>query len=395
MKVLHVIPSVGPQRGGPSVMVRTLASGLFEAGIQADVATTDDNGSDHLGVDCKVPILEDGVTYRYFSRQARFYTFSWPLSQWLARHVADYDLVHIHALFSFPAIAAAFWAGRRRVPYVIRPLGTLNRWGMQYRRPFIKGLSFRWIESRILRHAAFIHYTSEQERLEASQLGVTSRSEIIPNALDCMEQTGRVGDFRSRYPQLRGRQIVLFLSRLDAKKGLDLLLPAFAKVVAQCPTAVLVLAGSGDPALIESLKHEIIRLGISSDVLWTGMLTGKDKHSAFADAEVFVLPSYSENFGIAAVEAMAAGLPIVISNQVAICDEVAEANAGVVVPCCVNRISEALLELLCNPAQRSELGRNGGPLVKKLYSRAAVTRQLIQLYDDVIQAKPLQTAAHC
>lgn len=146
MKVLHVIPSVSPLRGGPSVMLRTMAKGLAQAGVEVDVATTDDNGPGRLSVSHTIPIVEEAVTYRYFPRQTRFYTFSWPLNHWLAQHVQDYDLVHIHAIFSYVAIPAAFYAKRYGVPYVVRPLGVLNRWGIQNRRPWLKQLSFRFIE---------------------------------------------------------------------------------------------------------------------------------------------------------------------------------------------------------------------------------------------------------
>src|ERR1044071_2292764 len=126
MRVLHVIPSLGPLRGGPSEVLRRMASGLATAGITVEVATTDDNGPGRLDVPIADAILEEGVTYRYFPRQTRFYTFSWPLTVWLAGHVGDYDVVHIHALFSYAAIPAAFWARRYGVPYIVRPLGVLN-----------------------------------------------------------------------------------------------------------------------------------------------------------------------------------------------------------------------------------------------------------------------------
>src|ERR1700722_13211406 len=178
-KILHVIPSVGMLRGGPSVAVRTLACSQSRTGIETHIATTDDNGPGRLPVSCGTPVMQDGVTYWYFPRQTRFYTFSWPLAAWLARHVREFDLVHIHALFSFATLPAAVLARWYRVPYVVRPLGTLNEWGMKNRRPWIKWLSFRVIESRILKHAALIHYTSEQERREAGRLAVKTASEVI------------------------------------------------------------------------------------------------------------------------------------------------------------------------------------------------------------------------
>src|SRR5580765_2614328 len=99
-KVLHVIPSVGPLRGGPSAMVRGLAESLSREGIEAHVATTNDNGQEILPVRCGVPVEQGGATFWYFPRQTHFYTVSWPLATWLARHVSEFDLVHIHALFS-------------------------------------------------------------------------------------------------------------------------------------------------------------------------------------------------------------------------------------------------------------------------------------------------------
>src|SRR5438874_336100 len=114
-------------------MVRTLARGLSREGIETHVATTDDNGPGRLNVRCCEPVLQDGVTYWYFPRQTRFYTFSWPLSTWLANHVSEFDVVHIHALFSYATIPAAFWASRQGIPYIVRPLGTLSEWGMKNR----------------------------------------------------------------------------------------------------------------------------------------------------------------------------------------------------------------------------------------------------------------------
>src|SRR5689334_3969589 len=107
-------------------MVRNLTRSLVRQGLEVHVATTDDNGPSKLDVPHGIPVCQDGVTYWYFPRQARFYTFSWPLATWLGHHVAEFDVVHIHALFSFETLPAALWARARHVPYVVRPLGTLN-----------------------------------------------------------------------------------------------------------------------------------------------------------------------------------------------------------------------------------------------------------------------------
>jgi glycosyltransferase involved in cell wall biosynthesis len=379
-----VIPSVGPLRGGPSAMVRSLAHSLFREGIETHVATTDDNGPQTLRVPCGVPVFEDGVTYWYFPRQARFYTFSWPLGAWLARHVADFNLVHIHALFSYATLPAAYWARRRDVPYIIRPLGTLNEWGMKHRRPWLKKLSYRLIESRVIKHAALIHYTSDQERLEAEKLRVApTAAVIIPNAVEETRSPSLAGRFRARYPQLKGRRIILFLSRLDEKKGLDLLMHAFARTRQRMPEACLVVAGEGAPGFVSGLKAETVRLGIEGDVFWPGFLDGDLKHAALADASVFALPSYSENFGIAVAEAMAAGLPVVVSNQVGIHRDIAQAHAGIVVPCDVTCVASGLVQLLEDARLRQSMGDNGKSLARRHYSLHAVTEKLIGVYNDI------------
>ena len=365
-------------------MVQTLARSLSRSGIETHIATTDDNGPEQLEVPRGVPIVEDGVTYWYFRRQTRFYTFSWPLSAWLKRHIPEFDLVHIHALFSFAALPAAFWASRSGVPYIVRPLGTLNEWGMKNRRPWLKNLSFRLLESRILKHAALVHYTSEQERLEAGKLQVTAASEIIPNALPDHSDACVAGQFRARHPELEGRRIILFLSRLDTKKGLELLLQAFAKVRQESPNAFLVLAGNGEPEFVGRLKAQAASLGIEFDVLWAGFLTGEEKWAALTDADLFVLPSHSENFGIAVLEAMAAGTPVVVSDQVGIHREVAQAKAGLIVSCDAAHLADTLLQLLNNTALRWSMGLNGKRLAQNEYSPDAVTRKLVSVYNGII-----------
>lgn len=382
-KVLHVIPSVASVRGGPSVMVRRLAGGLAQRGVETHVATTDDNGPGRIEVPYGQPVGRHGVTYWYFPRQTRFYTVSWPLSVWLSQHVQDFDLVHIHALFSFAALPASYWAARRGVPYVVRPLGTLNTWGMTHRRPWLKRASFEMIESRILAHAALVHYTSEDERRQAELLGITTPSVVVPNPLADEVGAGAPGALRRRYPQLGRRPIVLFLSRLDRKKGLDLLLRAFVSLRHHVPDAALVIAGDGDAQFTRELWYDAQILGVGNDIVWTGFLSGDDKQAAFADATLYVLPSYSENFGIAVAEAMAAGLPVVVSDRVGICRDIASASAGLVVRCEVDDLTQAIVRLLSDSTLSESLGENGRWLATSRYSQEAVTGEVLDMYNRI------------
>jgi glycosyltransferase involved in cell wall biosynthesis len=254
---------------------------------------------------------------------------------------------------------------------------------MENRRPWLKRLSFHVVERRILKHASLVHYASERERTEAECLFASTASAVIPNPMADPEKEALVGQFRARFPQLHGRRVVLFLSRLDVVKGLELLLHAFARVRADVPDAVLVLAGSGDEQFVRELKTMTVSLGIAPEVVWTGFLADGQKQAALADADVFVLPSHSENFGIAVAEAMAAGLPVIVSDQVGIHRDVADARAGLVVPCQVDELANALIRLLHDPALRKAMGRAGACFARQQYSSEAVTRKLISVYNEI------------
>ncbi len=387
MKVLHVIPSVASIRGGPSFAIRSLTSGLAAAGVTVHRASTNDNGPAVLGVPLEQPIQEDGVTCFYFARQTRFYTTSLPFHLWVRKHIKEYDIVHIHAVFSHCSSVAAYEAARQGVPFIIRPLGVLNRWGIENRRPWIKQISLRFIESKLIDCAALMHYTSEQERLEAALAGVTRQSIIVSNATEIpVNPTRCTGLFRSKHSSVKDKKIILFLSRIDAKKGLDLLVDALPRIVEKEPNAVLVIAGNGDRNLVADLKHRAGLLGMSSFIEWVGFLEGEQKEAAYADADLFVLPSYSENFGIAVVEALAYGLPVVVSDQVAVHREIGAAEAGLVTACDPIQIADAILRILHSPALHTKLKQNARLLAERAFSRESMVRSIMAAYETTLQA---------
>ncbi len=386
MKVLHVIPSLGPLRGGPSFALPLLARAQARAGLEVEIATTNDNGpASQLSVAVGRPQIADGVTTWYFPRQTRFYCASLQLARWLTSNVNRFDIVHIHALFSFAALPAAAFAKLRGVPYIIRPLGTLSRWSMERRRPLLKRLSFRLLESRLLGGAVAVHYTSEQERDEAAILDIRTPAIIVPLGLEPeeFERLPPASDFFAEWPSLVGRPIVLFMSRIDPKKGLDILLPAFACVHSAFPEAVLVIAGDGQPSYVAEMRHGADKLGLGQSTVWPGLLIGPAKLAALSAATAFVLPSHSENFGLAPVEAMAAGKPVIISNRVGIWPEVLEFTAGLVVPPDIAALSDALIRMLGDQDFSSDLSRNGRRLVRERFSSQATAQRLISAYEQV------------
>jgi glycosyltransferase involved in cell wall biosynthesis len=386
MKVLHVLSSIGPRRGGPSFVLRNLVTGLAERGIEIHVATTDDNGPDRkLTMPLGAPVVEDGVSFWYFPRQTRFYQCSLPMMKWLWKNVTQYDLVHVHAVFTFASTMAAWAARARGVPYIVRPLGILNQWGLQRRRVG-KKLSFWAIERGILEHAALIHYTSEQEHVEAELAGARTPCMIVanPTDLDPADRPRHVGRFRAKHPHLDKRRLVVFLSRIAAKKGLDLLIPAFARVHEKFADAVLVIAGGGDTELVEKVKENTRSAGLTDHVVWAGFLDRDDKADLLADADLFVLPSYSENFGVAVVEALSFQVPVIVSDQVAIHREISQNHAGLVVPCDSSALADALMELLSKPDLRASMAANAATLSRDRFSRGSILDAVITNYRAIL-----------
>jgi glycosyltransferase involved in cell wall biosynthesis len=365
-----------------------MARSLVAQGVHVDVATTDDDGpGGRLAVPLSQRIEREGYGVFYFRKQTEFYKVSLPFCRWLAARVADYDLVHIHTVFSYTSTVAARWSRRQGVPYIVRPLGVLNRWGMVNRRRLIKSLSFRFVEQPLLRRAAAMHYTSRAEQREAEQTGATAPAAVIPLGLDlaAFERLPGAERFLNQFPQARGRVLVLFLSRLDPKKGLDLLLPAFAEARRHYPSAMLVVAGNGEQNFVAGLHDRASQLGLAQDLVWAGFLSGEDKLAAFAAASVFMLPSYSENFGIALIEAMAAGLPCLATPGVAVAEDLQTCapDALLVAPAEVKPLAEALGRLLGDAAGRAQLGAKARQVASAHFSLSAMGTALRELYSKV------------
>ena len=374
MRVLHVIPSIGPLRGGPSVAMGLIARALHDAGVSVDVATTNDNDSELLRVPIGTPVDEDGVRYWYFTRSSYPYTTSAGLAKWLRTRIREYDIVHAHALFSFSTTAAALAASRNRIPYIIRPLGTLASYGMQ-QHPALKQLSWLMLERRLLKRAAAVHFTSEAEREEAARLG-DWRSVVVPLGVEPVPVNRRASDTALTF---------LFLSRLHPKKRVDLLLRAFALAHATDGSMRLLIAGRGEDAYVSEMTELARSLGIAPSVEWLGHVTGPRKLAALERAHAFVLPSVNENFGIAPVEALAAGLPVVLTRGVAIHREVEAADAGIIAGDDADSLAKALIHLR-DATVRSTLSANAERLARDKFSIESMQRGLVQMYKQILGA---------
>ncbi len=365
-----------------------MAKSLAERGIQIDVATTDDDGMGRRlsGVAHGGPQERDGFRVFYFPKQTEFYKVSLPMFLWLMRHAGDYDLVHVHTVFSFSTLAAGWSASLRGVPFIVRPLGVLNSWGMNNRRRWIKAWSFRLLDRPVLNLASAMHYTSNQERDDAARLCLKAFPAVVPLGIDLLpfDRLPNATLFLEQHPLIAGRPIVLFLSRLDRKKNVELLLEAFARVAAP---ACLVIAGSGEEEYVQGLEERTHQPDLAGRVVWAGYLSGQTKLAALAAATIFVLPSESENFGIALLEAMASGLPCISTSGVALAAE--SASAVLLTPTDPQALAAAITRLLADPVERKRLGNTARQCAQEQYSLAAMSRNLTKLYQTVLSKTAL------
>jgi glycosyltransferase involved in cell wall biosynthesis len=249
----------------------------------------------------------------------------------------------------------------------------------------MKRISFRLLEGPLLRDAAAVHYASEQERAEARELGVTTRSFVIPPGVDLVpfNHPPSPDAFFDGHPELAGHTIVLYLSRLDPKKGLEILLRAFGTLAGGDPDLRLVIAGSGDRRYEARLRDTARGLGIEHLCIWLGQVGQEQLPQLFAAARAYALPSYSENFGIAALEALAAGVPSVLSDGVAVAADAQAAGACLTVPVDASRLSSALAVALYDEGARAGLSANAREFVQD-YSPGRVAAMLAAEYESLL-----------
>jgi glycosyltransferase involved in cell wall biosynthesis len=388
MRILQIVPSISLIYGGPSQMVLGLAPALAKANVEVTILTTDsngDNGQKPLDVPLNIAIKKDGYEIIYF-RCAPFrrYKFSVDLLKWLKDNAKNFDIAHIHALFSPISSAAAIVCRQQNLPYILRPLGTLDPADLQKKKK-LKKLYVALLERGNIAGAAAIHFTSEQEAKISARFGVTTKDLVIP--LGVIPPKTNSEDVRNKFGIPSDKPVILFMSRIDPKKGLDLLIPALEKLLTTGLDFHFILAGTNpqDPIYEQKIKSEIENSILKSHTTITGFVTGETKTSLLQTADLFVLPSYYENFGIAVAEAMVNGTPVVISDQVHIYQQVLDSESGWVGKTDVESIVKLLTTALSNPQECQKRGLNAQKYALQNFSWDAIAQQIIQAYQEFIK----------
>lgn len=376
MRILHLIATLAPESGGPAQACIEMASAVAARGHEVSIYTTD------WGEPARPLPAGATVAIKTFPVQwPRGWKPSLGLAQALRRDLPSFDVVHLHSLYLFHDWVGGDLAHRLGVPYIVRPHGLLDPyiWRRSRARKRLMEIAF---QNRVLRRASAIHYTSDLERDISAPYDQGAPPRVVPLGvrLDGFENLPPADDFARRYPATAGRRIVLFLSRVHEKKGLDLLIPAFAVARRSTPDLHLVIAGPDD-GMLERARALTRQHQVENEVTFTGMLIGTDKLAAFSAASMFALPSYSENFGIAIVEAMAAGLPAIVSDQVNIYREI-DGGGAMVVPCEVGAVTRAIESLAADPARLKRMAAEARETARKLYDWRNVAMSLENLYRE-------------
>lgn len=379
MRILHLVRSINPSSGGPTEAIRLLVQHA-PAGHTAEIVTLDDPSASFLAeMPCPV--------YAFGNKRKPW--FSTKLLRWLGANRHRFDGAVVHGLWQFTGVAAALaFAGR--LPYLVFAHGMLDPY---FKRAFPMKHAKKWIfwlgaEYWVLRFASRVLLTTAAERdlAEGSFLIHRWKPLVVPlGTVPVPQDTAALREaFFIFLPELRGKRFLLFLGRIDPKKGCDLLLAAFASLAPQLEALHLVVAGPDPKHWTPALQQVVAQAGVAHRVHWPGMLRGDAKFGALAASEAFILPSHQENFGIAAVEALASGKPVLLGEPVNIAADLARTGCALVEPDTLAGTT-ALIGRWMNlsPAQRAGMGEKAVEAFESHYDMRHNTVSILQIFEGL------------
>ena len=380
MKILNIC-GYSWDIGGPPKIIYDHAIEQMKMGAEVTILTP-------ISVGQKLYSIPEGAKVITCKRHwfSKFWAeFSPELYRWIKAHGNEYDIIHIHGVWHFSGVAP--YLADIKTAKCITTHGLLDRWtiGKGYWKKYVFGLLF---QKKILRNTALIQVNNTDEREDLKRfLGFEHPNvKIIPNGMSLKDFAflPSKGTFKNQFQIPHNKQLILFMSRINLKKGLDLLLPAFKKVVASRDDCLLVLAGPDDGYLTET-QNFIRDNGLENEIKLVGMLTGEDKLAALSDADIFVLPSHSEGFSIATLEALISGVPSLLSDRVGFGDAIRETNSAYLVKLNKDSIVEGLNKLLDDKEYCRVISENGIDLVKNKYNIDLVAKQLFSQFEKIIK----------
>jgi glycosyltransferase involved in cell wall biosynthesis len=390
MRILNVTQSYAPffEFGGPPEKVRALSEGLAQLGNEVTVLTADWGLERRASELPGEPPAENspfgkkrevsGVKAIYLANWFHYRAASWnpALTRYLRARLQNFDVVHIFGLYDLLGPRTADTAQKLKIPYVVEPIGMFVP---IVRNLFLKRLYHRFLGKNMLQNAAAIIATAEQEKAEMIAGGIPADKIVLRrNGVAPPASLPERGIFRKSLGIPSDAKLILFLGRLSQKKSPDLLLQAFAQLPPSSPAVHLVFVGPDESGMLARLRQMAEQLGVAPRIHFSGPLSGDSKWSAYRDAEIFVLPSQNENFGNTAAESVAAGTPVIVTDQCGIAP-LLDGVAGIVVKHSASSISETMFNLLNYPAVYAQL-KNGCATAVQRLDWGLPTREMDSLY---------------
>jgi len=372
MRILHVIPSVSERSGGPATAIVPMCRALMRQGTEVQLVSTTDGLAENPDV-----VEYKGVPAMFFPSQlGASFKYSRPLAKWLSSNVKNFDLAHIHAVFNHSSVAASQACRKAGVPYVIRPLGTLDPWSMT-QKSLRKGLFWKLSGKAMLRGASAVHYTSEVEKLSTERHLNLNHGKVISLGIDANNSNSN--------GRMCSEPYVLVLSRLHPKKAVDVLIEAFQSLIQSEKFARwrLVIAGDGPADYVSKLKAQA---AATDRVVFTGWLDENKKHEVLGGASMLALPSHQENFGLSVMEALSHSVPVLVSPNVNLAAEIVSANAGWISAIDRDALATRMAEALSDEDELMKRGRAGRELSQK-YSWENAAMGLISLYTEILNGR--------
>lgn len=373
MKILN-LSQYSWENGGPAKIIFDHATEQLKAGHEVTILTPYHDKTQFYPLPAGAKLVKckiNGLT-KFFP------DFTLETWQFLRNELPNFDVVHIHGLWNFPGIYALLSGVKTKKLVTVH--GTLGTYSLTKGR--LKKLLFSWFfQKKAMKKANFVQVNHKDELVELTNyLGyVHPKAFILPNGIKQSDYVkfSKSPEFLKEKGIPNDRPIVLFLGRVDAKKGIDLLLPAFYELTQQHPSAILVIVGP-DYGMQPFVEEFIEKNGIKDRVFLTGMLRGDEKLKMMASATIFTLPTYSEGFSIAVMEALSAGLPVVVSPNTGFSEVIAKYKAGKVVALEPTAIASGMLALLTNDHEREQAAEQAIRLIKENYSIEVVAAQLLK-----------------
>ena len=378
LRVVHVATGLWQHTGGPAASVSGLCAALARAGCQVTLVTLDGPMADAVWA-CR----DEGVELRLCAPTgSQAVGYSREMVAALPGLVATAQMVHSHGHWQYPNWLAAAVARQRQRPLVISPRGCLDPWCLRKSR-WKKRLAAALFGDRVLRQATCLHATAAAEAEAFRRYGLHTLTTVVPNGVH-FSAPGTPDRILDRFPACRGKRLLLYLSRIHPVKGVPFLIEAWQALAAAHPRWHLLLAGPDERGHVAEVLEAVKRAGLAARTTYAGPLYGDDRAAAFAAAELFVLPTQSENFGIAIAEALAAGVPV-LTTQGAPWEGILTQHCGWWVPVGAAPLTTALREALeLEQDTLRAMGSRGQLWVRATFTWEAVARDMIATYRWII-----------